>query len=54
VDLNPQEDSIYEFARELRILINRFKLNFAEVQRALSLLDQEAEEARRKALMNKA
>ena len=54
MDLKAQEDSIYEFARELRGFINRFKLNFAEVQRALSLLDQEAEEARRKAMTNKA
>jgi hypothetical protein len=54
VDLKAQGDSIYEFARELKALIHRYKLNLVEVQQALSLLDQEAEEARRKAMMNKA
>jgi hypothetical protein len=48
------EALIAEFARELKTLINKYKLNFAEVNRALSILDQEAEEARRNVMMNKA
>lgn len=43
---------IREFAQDLKVLIVRHDINFAEVLQALVILDLEAEEMRRKA-MNK-